>query len=168
MDFTLRPFCIHDAASIRMHADNPHIAQFLRDGFPHPFTLQNAAALIKRFMESPADKVLARAVCVDDQAVGSIGLFVLDDVYCKTADLAYWLGETYWGYGIMPRAIRSICMDAFSCFDIVRIQAEPFANNTASHSALEKAGFVCEGTLRSRVCKNGHVQDARIYAMLKE
>ena len=168
MYFSLRPFRADDAASIRIHADNPHIAQFLRDGFPHPFKLEHAAALIERLLAIPADKGLARAICVGDQAVGSIGIFVMDDVYCKTADIAYWLSQEHWGQGIMPVAIQNLCKEAFSLFDIVRIQAEPFAENTASQRVLEKAGFVCEGTLRSRVFKNGHIQDARVYALLRK
>ena len=33
MDFTLRPWRPDDAASLARHADNPNIAEFLREGF---------------------------------------------------------------------------------------------------------------------------------------
>ena len=167
MEFTLRPFRMADAQSIQVHANNSRIAQFMRDGFANPFTLENANNLIQNLLSASPSKVLSRAICIEDYTVGSIGLFVQDDVYRKTADIAYWLGECYWGRGIMPEAIKIVCAQAFSLLDIVRIQAEPFANNHASHRALEKAGFVKEGMLHSRVCKNGQIQDAFVYALLQ-
>ncbi len=168
MDFTLRPFRMEDVSSIQCYANNNSIAQYMRNGFPFPFTLKDSLALIRLLTQASSDRVLARAICVDDRAVGSIGIFVQDDVYCKTADIAYWLGEPYWGHGIMTRAIRLVCKKAFDLFDIVRIQAEPFAENLASQRVLEKAGFYKEGTLRSRIYKNGKLQDAYVYALIRE
>ena len=48
------------------------------------------------------------------------------------------------------------------------VYAEPFAANTGSRKALEKAGFELEGILRNSVYKNGRMLDSCIYARLKE
>jgi ribosomal-protein-alanine N-acetyltransferase len=98
--------------------------------------------------------------------VGSIGVFVKDDVYRKSAEIGYWLGEPYWGRGIMTDAIRQMCRMAFERFDIVRIFAEPFAYNAGSMRALEKAGFTLEGVHRMSVFKNGQFYDSCTYALL--
>lgn len=57
------------------------------------------------------------------------------------AELGYYLAEEYWGRGIMTEAIRQLCEIVFDTTDILRIYAEPFAYNTGSRRALEKAGY---------------------------
>ena len=68
----------------------------------------------------------------------------------------------------MTAAVQELCALVFSSTDIVRIYAEPFADNAASCRVLEKAGFVLEGILRKSVCKNGVFHDACMYALIKE
>lgn len=65
---------------------------------------------------------ITRAIEVDGKAVGSIGIFVKDDVYEKSAELGYWLSEDYWRQGIVSSAARMLCREAFAAFDIVRIK----------------------------------------------
>jgi ribosomal-protein-alanine N-acetyltransferase len=112
--------------------------------------------------------VILRAIDIDGIAVGSIGIFLKDDVYCKSAELGYWLGEPFWGKGIMTQAVKQICKMAFEKYDIVRIFAEPYADNTASRRVLEKAGFRLEGILRKSVYKKGQIMDSCIYALIKD
>ena len=61
-----------------------------------------------------------------------------------------------------------ICREAFAAFDIVRIFAEPFADNAGSRKVLEKAGFTCEGTMRNGVYKNGEIHSYCMYSLLRE
>ena len=102
------------------------------------------------------------------EAVGSIGLFLGSDVYRRSAELGYWLGEPFWGRGIMTAAVETMCREGFAAWGIVRIHAEPFARNAASRRVLEKAGFALEGTLRRSVYKNGEMLDSCIYALVRE
>lgn len=46
--------------------------------------------------------------------------------------------------------------------------AEPIASNRASARVLEKAGFICEGRLRSNILKDGKVLDSFLYACVRE
>lgn len=105
---------------------------------------------------------------VDGEAAGSIGLFLGSDVYRRSAELGYWLGEPFWGRGIMTAAVETMCREGFAAWDIVRIHAEAFARNAASRRVLEKAGFALEGTLRRSVYKNGEMLDSCIYALVRE
>lgn len=104
---------------------------------------------------------------MNGQAVGSIGIFVKDDVYEKSAELGYWLAQDYWRRGIMSKAVSIICKEAFERFDIVRIFAEPFADNAGSRGVLEKAGFTYEGTMRDGIYKNGEIHSYCMYSLLK-
>ncbi|HBU11447.1 MAG TPA: GNAT family N-acetyltransferase [Clostridiales bacterium] len=165
--FTLREWAFSDALSVAHHANDKAIADNLRNGFPYPYTEADAASYIESCAVNP-EKKLVRAICADGQAVGSIGLFLQGDVYEKSAELGYWLGKSFWGRGIMTRAIRGICDEAFALFDIERIFAEPYAHNMGSRRALEKAGFTLEGIMKNSVYKNETLYDSCMYALLKQ
>lgn len=167
MSFILRKWKTEDAGDVAHYADNEKIARNLRDAFPYPYTLQDAEKFVGNCVSSDETKQLFRAIEVDGAAVGSIGIFLGSDVYCKSAELGYWLAEEYWNRGIITDAIRQICEEAFEKYDVVRIYSEPFAYNTASRKALEKAGFSLEGVMKNGVYKNGKVFDYCMYALLK-
>lgn len=166
--FILRPWREADAVSTARYADNPQIAANLRDVFPSPYTLADAQEFVRACMEHEGNRQLCRAIVVDDEAVGSISIFLGKDVYRKSAELGYWLGEPFWRRGIMTAAVERFCQEAFQTFDIVRIHAEPYARNLGSRRVLEKAGFTLEGTLRQSVCKNGEILDSCLYALVRE
>jgi ribosomal-protein-alanine N-acetyltransferase len=90
------------------------------------------------------------------------------DIYRITAELGYWLGESYWGRGIATRAVRAIIQWAFESLALERIQARVFDSNVASCRVLEKAGFTREGRLRSSVLKLNLVMDLLVYAILRD
>ena len=167
-DFTLRPWRREDDASIARYADNEKIAANLRDIFPWPYSRQDAADFVAGCVRNEGRGQLCRAIVVDGEAAGSIGLFLGHDVYRRSAELGYWLAEPLWGRGIMTAAVTAMCREGFAAWDIVRIHAEPFARNAASRRVLEKAGFTLEGTLRRSVYKNGEMLDSCIYALVRE
>ncbi len=167
MEFTLRPWRPEDAESVAQLADNKKIASNLRDLFPHPYTPDNARAYIAKCILADETKDILYAVDIGGRAAGSIGVFKKDDVYRKSAELGYWLGEPYWGKGVMTRAVYLMCRIAFSRLDIVRIAAEPFERNKASRRVLEKAGFELEGILKKNVFKDGVLGDSCVYARIR-
>ena len=166
-DFVLRPWKIEDASSLARFADNPRIAANLRDAFPSPYTRGDAVEFISSCIAREGKRQLTRAIEICGEAAGSAGVFAGSDVYSRSAELGYWLAEDYWRQGVMTRAVRQICREAFRALDIVRIFAEPFESNAGSRAVLEKAGFTCEGTMRSGVYKNGLVQSYCMYSLLR-
>lgn len=167
-EFELRAWKMEDAGALAQSADNPNVAKNLRNAFPNPYTLEDARWYINDSIANEGKRQLNYAIAVEGQAVGGIGLFVKDDVYEKSAELGYWLAEGYWYQGIVSEAVKQICREAFETFDIVRIFAEPFADNAGSRRVLEKAGFTCEGTMRCGVYKNGEIHSYCMYSLLRE
>lgn len=168
MDFILREWRQEDAVDVARYADNEKIARNLRDVFPHPYTLSDARGFVDICVTGDPETSLFRAIEADGHVIGSIALSRGSDVYQKTAELGYWLAEDYWGKGIMTRAVKRICQEGFSRWDIVRVYAEPFAHNAGSRRVLEKAGFSLEGVMRRGVYKRGQVCDFCMYALLRE
>ena len=166
-EFTLRPWRPDDAADIAAAADDPEIAQFLRNRFPSPYTLSDAEWFIGDCIAHEGCRRLDRTIEVGGAAAGGISVTLGSDIYDRSAELGYWLARKHWGRGIVTSAVRQICAEAFSSFDIVRIYAEPFECNRASRRVLEKAGFTFEGTLRSSVHKNGRILSSCMYSILR-
>ncbi|RQO31020.1 N-acetyltransferase [Taibaiella sp. KBW10] len=162
-DFLLRPWQKTDLDSLLEQANNPNIAQFMTDMFPYPYTREKGLSFIE--FATLADPVHIFAIEVNGKAVGGIGIHPQTDIMRKNAELGYWLGETYWGRGIISRAIPQMIVFAFKAFDINRIFAKTFGNNIVSQSVLIKNGFLLEAHMKNTIFKNGRYIDELIYAV---
>lgn len=165
MEIYLRPWKTSDAESLVKYAGNPQITRFMSDGFAQISTPEGATKFID-FANSGPDK-LYRAIEINGEAVGGIGISVQTDIYRKNAELGYWLAEPFWGKGIVCKTIPMIVTEAFDTLDITRIFAKPFHTNFVSHHVLEKSGFKLEAIFEKTVFKNGEYLDEYLYAIRK-
>lgn len=163
---TVRSWHPEDVDSLTRHADNPKIWRNVRDAFPHPYTPEDAVEWIQRATRQIPET--SYAIAVDGAAVGGIGLILKDDVYRRSAEIGYWLGEPYWGRGIVVEAVRALTDHAFATYDLCRIFAGVFEWNNASIRVLEKAGYTLEARLRKAVTKESLTVDELVYAMIRE
>lgn len=155
-----------DEESLVREADNRNIWLTVRDRFPHPYTRAHADAWIARATSDRPETHFA--IDLGGEAVGGIGLELQEDVARYSAELGYWLGETYWGRGIMTAAVSRFTEYAFHTFDLCRVYALVFETNPASRRVLERAGYTLEGRLRRAVYKNGRFLDQYLYAVSRE
>ncbi|MGM9640632.1 MAG: GNAT family N-acetyltransferase, partial [Faecousia sp.] len=167
MNCILRKWRLSDAKDLAAALNNKKILNNLRDGLPYPYTEQDAHDYICAILSSEENSTFAYAITRNDRAIGSIGAFRQSNIHRQTAELGYYLAEEYWGRGIMTEAIRQLCRIVFDTTDILRIYAEPFAYNTGSRRALEKAGFRYEGTMKNNAVKNGKVLDMALYSLTR-
>ena len=167
MSCVLRKWRLSDAGDLAAALNNEKILNNLRDGLPFPYTEQDAGDYITAMLSADENSTFAYAITVDDRAVGSIGAFRQSNIHRQTAELGYYLAEEYWGRGIMTEAIRQLCAILFDTTDILRVYAEPFAYNTGSRRALEKAGFALEGIMKNNAVKNGKVLDMALYSLTR-
>lgn len=153
-----------DVQVLPYHANNKAIWLNLRDRFPHPYTPADA----QQWIDSVAGVYPETnfAITVGGEAVGGIGLVLHDDIERCSAEVGYWIGQTYWGRGIVTEALKAFTQYAFSAFDLTRLYAVPFLRNTASINVLEKAGYQREGIMRRSAIKDGQVVDQALYAAL--
>ena len=154
---TLRNFRRTDKYRMAELANNEKVAINLRDAFPHPYALADAQLFINTFIGQNPVQVFA--IEYQGKYVGNIGLHRQDDVYSKSAELGYFIGEPYWGKGITTRAVNLICEYGFRELDVVRIYSGVFEFNLPSQRVLEKCGFDREAVLKSAVCKKGRIYD---------
>ncbi|MFA7249548.1 MAG: GNAT family N-acetyltransferase [Dehalococcoidia bacterium] len=160
----LRGWALGDATSLARHANNRNIWRNFHDGFPSPYTEEDA----REWVESQVgiDPPQNFAIDVDGEAAGGIGfeLAEADNIYRGTAGIGYWLGEAFWGRGIMSEAVAAVTTYAWQTFPFERLEAWPFERNSASRRVLEKAGYVLEGRAHNRVRKEGELMADLLYA----
>ena len=159
---TIRPWSLDDLSSLVRHANDRAIWQQLRDRFPSPYTDDSGRGFLSMVTSQP--DAMVWAIEVDGHAAGGIGLERKSDVERVSAEIGYWLGQSYWNRGIVTDAVRSVTAHALHTFDLSRIFALPFADNMASQRVLEKAGYVVEGRLRQSAIKDGRLKDQVMYA----
>ncbi|PKP23994.1 MAG: GNAT family N-acetyltransferase [Bacteroidetes bacterium HGW-Bacteroidetes-22] len=159
----IRPFQSTDAIRMAELANNEKVAHNLRDGFPSPYTIDNAYAWLKMVEANQAN--IVRAIEIEGQFAGSVGLHACQDVYRFNLELGYWLGEPYWNRGIMTQVVRAMVKVGFNEMKAHRIFAGIFSFNKASVRVLGKCGFRHEATLIESVSKQGQWADELIFSL---
>ena len=163
---TVRPWRASDVETIARHANNINVAKQLRDRFPHPYTRRHATDFIQHAAnaESPTNF----AIEAGGEAVGGVGFVPGTDIESYSAEIGYWLTEALWGRGITTEALVLVTEYVFRERHMLRLFAVPFADNHASRRVLEKAGYECEGVLRSSSVKSGERRDQAMYSRIND
>jgi ribosomal-protein-alanine N-acetyltransferase len=158
----IRSWRSSDLESLVTYANNRNIWINLRDRFPHPYTTRDGHAFLKHTREQQPET--AFAIVVNGEAAGGIGFQLQADVERVSAEIGYWLGEPFWGRGIVTEALVGLTEYAIVTHGLTRVYAVPFAWNRGSCRVLEKAGYVLEGRLQRSAIKDGTVTDQLQYA----
>ena len=166
MHVCIRPWTDADAPAIVEALSDAGVTDNLRDGLPKPYTEADARDYIA-YARTAGEGACAFAIDAGGEAVGSIQLTRQGNIHRRTAELGYYVVRRLWGRGVCTEAVRQICRFAFAETDLLRVYAEPFADNAASCRVLEKAGFALEGVMRSGIWKNGRLRDYCMYALLR-
>lgn len=157
----IRPWRPEDAGVLAGICNNKKIWLNVRDRFPHPYTIANAIEWIAFTLnQKPIQNM---AIMYKGSVVGSIGVMPKEDVYRKSIEIGYFLGESYWGKGITTAAVELLLQYIEQTFDVFRIYAEVFDHNKASMKVLEKNGFHLEGIRERAVIKNNVIMDDHIW-----
>jgi RimJ/RimL family protein N-acetyltransferase len=133
--------------------------------FPHPYTDADADSWFALLEAAPGSP--RWAIELDGEAVGGVGVEPGEGIYAKSGNFGYWLGEPFWGRGIMTAVVAATVDYIFEQLPIERLEAPVFEWNPASMRVLEKCGFVREGILRRSISKDGQIIDGVLYARLR-
>jgi RimJ/RimL family protein N-acetyltransferase len=163
-DVALRKFKQNDAIRMQELANNEKISINLRDAFPHPYTLSDAKDFIENCLSQ--DPITTFAIEYEGEYVGNIGLGQGSDVYRKSAEIGYFIGEPYWNKGITTKAVNLITKYGFEKLGIVRIHTGIYEYNPASMRVLEKCGFEKDGVFRAAIFKNGKMWDEHRFSII--
>ncbi|MGI9542083.1 MAG: GNAT family N-acetyltransferase [Cyclobacteriaceae bacterium] len=163
-EIKLRELRPTDKSQLTFLANNKKIWDNLRDFFPHPYAESDAESFINlTTAEAPKQTF---AIEHNGELCGVIGLVAQEDIYKRSAEIGYWLGEPYWGQGIATKAIELMTVYGFEELKLVRIYAGIFEYNITSMHVLEKNGYKKEGVFKKAIWKNGKIYDEHRYYKL--
>ena len=163
MHIHIRTLIPEDEIALAFLANNRSIYDNVRDIFPHPYTLDHARAWIDYGRSQPT---LNAAITVDNCFAGCVGLIPGTDIHRVSAEIGYWLGEPFWGKGVMTTALDLWIQQIWQTFpEVHRLWAGVFAFNTASMRVLEKVGFEKEAVLKQAMIKNQVLVDEHLYSL---
>ena len=108
---------------------------------PHPYGEADA----HHFLAHVVPKELAWAICsrTDGTFMGCIGL--TPEPAGDAAELGYWLGRRFWGWGFATEAGAAVVAHAVTELRLPRLTSGYFTDNAASGRVLSKLGFVQAG-----------------------
>jgi len=166
IEYYIRPWKMTDSRRLTENANNIKVWNNVRDYFPNPYKESDAKSFIKRVQSK--NRVEDFAIIVNDEAVGGIGYIQGTDIERLNAEIGYWLGEKYWGKGIMGRALGDIINYIFSNTEIIRLFTSVLEYNIASMKVLEKNGFRKVGIQTKAAIKNNKIVDMYSYELIKD
>lgn len=161
----LRPWQAGDLESLLVHANDAAVSRGLSTRFPYPYTRADGQAFLGGEVVDLRGPVLA--LVIEGQACGGIGVTRGSDERRHSASLGYWLGQRYWGQGIMSAVVGAYAPWVMAELGLCRLAAQVMAGNPASAQVVLKNGFDEEGTERQAVLKDGKLHDMRCFARLR-
>jgi ribosomal-protein-alanine N-acetyltransferase len=85
----------------------------------------------------------------------------------RKVEIGFWLLKDHWRKGIMTEALPLILNYGFNELGLHRIEGIVETGNVICKKAIEKLGFVFEGTMKDCEVKNGRFISLDIYARFK-
>ena len=164
---TLRYARPDDASALYELGRDPDVSRFFSWG---PYTEPaQASAFIERMAEQRASGERLEFVIAgdDDRPIGITGLSEFSE-RDRRAVVGTWLGRPYWGTGANQESKALVLCVGFRSLELQRISAYAHPENERSVRALERLGFVAEGTLVAWHLHGGERRDVRILRLLRE
>ncbi|WP_141903134.1 GNAT family N-acetyltransferase [Lysinibacillus sp. Y5S-8] len=162
----LRLFTEADAPEVSVLCNNYAIYKSTLN-VPYPYTIDCALSWIATHQQNFEENRLYEWAITDKhsgQLYGAIGLS--NQQPHQRGEIAYWIGEPYWGNGYGTEAAQAIIAFAFQEKKYHRVYAQYFQSNPASGKIMEKCGMHYEGTLKQHVYKNGAFEDIVYYGLI--
>lgn len=163
----LRLFHESDAEEVTNLCNNYRIYKSTLN-LPFPYTLECAMTWISNHKDNfESDKLYEFAITdkVSGQLLGAIALS--NRKQNKHGEIAYWIGEQYWGNGYATEAAKAVIDFAFQAKDYHRVYACHFKSNPASGTVMKKCGLEYEGTLKEHIYKEGAFEDLVYYGLVR-
>jgi RimJ/RimL family protein N-acetyltransferase len=149
---TLRLVRMEDAAGLYALFNNWNVLQWLGPP-PWPFTREDMDRYLAKWAPQSRDHGEYRVIRLHGEIVGGIA-WTLDPkgpghegapLPTGRPNLGYWLGEPFWGQGIMSEAATALVAAIFSAMAVPAIASGVFNGNEASLRIQQKLGFVVIG-----------------------
>ncbi|MBU5439420.1 GNAT family N-acetyltransferase [Tissierella sp. MSJ-40] len=134
---------------------------------PYPYSIDCALSWIENHLDNfNADKSYEFAIT--DKKTGKLygAIALSNNQHFNNGEIAYWIGEEFWGNGYATEASKAILEFAFNVKQYHKVYARHFASNLASGKVIEKLGMLKEGILIDHVMKEDRYEDLVYYGII--
>jgi RimJ/RimL family protein N-acetyltransferase len=162
--FSLRPPRLSDAAAYHALGQDADVKRWSRPGV---LSFEQAAAEIAAAVAVAAPEVPSLVMIVDgeDTVVGALSVAWYGT---QRASIGYDLLPGARGRGIATASLRLLSRWLLERHpELVRIELWSIVGNDASDRVAERAGFLREGVLRSRLPFGGTLRDVTVFSRLR-
>lgn len=163
----LRKFELSDAERVQELCNNYNIYKSTIN-LPYPYHLENAINWINTHKENfDNDRLYEFAISDKNSGTlyGAIGLS--NNKNHKNGEVAYFIGEEFWGRGYGTEALTAIINFAFDYKNYHRIYARFFESNPASGRMMQKAKMAYEGKQIDHIFKENRYETLLLYGIIK-
>ena len=144
----LRPLRTNDAERLFALFNNWNVIRFLSSP-PWPYTRDDAQWFLAQVAaHAPELNEDALAITSDGHFAGVIGVRLREANALQRGagpNIGYWIGEPFWGRGLMSEAVDAFVRHIFKAAGVDAIYSGAFTENAASLRVQEKTGFVRDG-----------------------
>ncbi|MCK1993802.1 GNAT family N-acetyltransferase [Peribacillus muralis] len=163
----LRLFQTSDATEVTKLCNNYNIYKNTLY-LPYPYSMEDALSWIENHLHNFNDNS-SYQFAITDKVTGKLfGAIALSyNQNFNNGEIAYWLGEEFWGKGYATEAGLAILEFAFTDKQYHKVFARHFSSNPASGRVLEKIGMRKEGVLREHIMKEKQYEDLVYYGIFK-
>ncbi len=144
----LRPFEDSDAEALYKYAKSPNVGP--ASGWEPHSSVEESREIIRELLSTP--ETFAVELKETGEVVGCASIMTSDsvvhlrDVADDECELGYWIGEPYWGQGLIPEAVVELTRYAFEVLQKTTIWCGHLEGNEQSRRVQEKCGFAYSHT----------------------
>ncbi len=145
----LRPWRESDAADLFECAKDPAVGPIA--GWPVHQSIEDSLFVIQNVFNGSE----CYAVCLkeDGRAIGCIELMMREKSALTDredeCELGYWIGQAFWGRGLIPEAAKRLIRHGFEDLGMRKIWCGYYDGNTKSSRVQEKMGFQYHHTMEN-------------------
>lgn len=148
----LREWSDSDAEDLYEFAKNPNIGPMA--GWEPHSSIEQSRDIINKVLLAPN----TFAVCLkdDNRAIGCVTIMIGENSNIglpeNEGEIGFWLGEPFWGRGIIPEAVKRLLKYGFNELHLQKIWCGYFEGNIKSKRVQEKCGFTYRYTKENVPC----------------
>lgn len=134
----LRPIKHEDAPEIAQLLNNKRVSQTTA-AIPYPYSLDDANSFISSKVQDMRERKPVLILSILDRVLSAGKL--LGVIGYESDTIGYWLGEPYWGKGLMKEAVKSVIHFLFGpCCNIPWFEISTLPSNLGSVKIIEGLG----------------------------
>jgi RimJ/RimL family protein N-acetyltransferase len=162
----LRLFLKSDAVAVTKLCNNYNIYKNTLY-LPYPYSIDDALSWIDNHLDNFSTNKSYEFAITDKESGELYGAIALsNNQKFNNGEIAYWIGEKFWGNGYATEAAQAILQFAFEEKQYHKVFARYFNSNPASGRVMQKLGLKKEGILIDHVRKESRFEDLVYYGII--